>query len=68
MIFRDTDMPPFSHHSAGDGQLGCFHSVAIMDNAARNIRVQGLGWLYRNDSVVSVIVTEEAIGSDMARV
>lgn len=53
---------------AGDGQLGCFHSVAIMDNAARNIRVQGLGWLYRNDSVVSVIVTEEAIGSDMARV
>jgi hypothetical protein len=48
--------------------LGYFHLLAVMDNATVNIHVQVLGLILKNDSVVSVIVIEEAIGSDMVRV
>lgn len=37
--------------SEGDGCLGCFYVLAIMNTAAINIRVQGFVWTYGFDSL-----------------
>lgn len=47
MILHEMDMPQFSHCSVGDGHVGCSHLAALRDNAAVDIRVQGLGLLLK---------------------
>lgn len=45
LLFRCMGKPHGLIRSCGDGHLGCFHSLAIVNNATRNINVQIFVWV-----------------------